>query len=176
MSMHRPPSAASGVELLFLGTGDAFASHGRFQSGYVIEAPECRILMDPGPTALCAMKRNGLKPLDIDIILVSHLHGDHFGGLPFFLLEYIYESPRESALTIAGPRHLEERTWRLFKTMFPGSKPDLDRLIRQLHFITLEPELETTGQEGAPPGRLPIQQIPRSLPVRANFSSDRGFW
>jgi ribonuclease BN (tRNA processing enzyme) len=128
-----------GVELTFLGTGDAFASHGRFQSGYIIDTGDCSILMDPGPTSLCAMKSGGFKPADIDVILVSHLHGDHFGGLPFFLLEYIYESPRTTKLILAGPRHLEERAWRLFNTMFPGSKSELEKLEERLKFVVLEP-------------------------------------
>jgi ribonuclease BN (tRNA processing enzyme) len=79
------------------------------------------------------------NPADIDVVLVSHLHGDHFGGLPFLLLEYLYESPRRTILTIAGPPHLEERTWRLFRTMFPGTKPDIDRLLSKLRFVVLEP-------------------------------------
>jgi ribonuclease BN (tRNA processing enzyme) len=139
MIMHNSPSREEGLELTFLGTGDAFASHGRFQSGYMVDAPGCRTLMDPGPTALCAMKRNGFSPKDIDIILVSHLHGDHFGGLPFLLLEYLYESLRTTELIIAGPHHLKERTWQLFKTMFPGTKPDLPRLARQIRFVVIEP-------------------------------------
>ena len=139
MFMRNSPSVEGGLELTFLGTGDAFASHGRFQSGYIIEAPDCRILMEAGPTALCAMKRGGFDPAEVDIILISHLHGDHFGGLPFFLLEYLYESPRKTKLLIAGPPHLEERTWRLFHTMFPGTKPDLDRLLGRLKFMVLEP-------------------------------------
>jgi ribonuclease BN (tRNA processing enzyme) len=142
MFMRKSPSVEGGLELTFLGTGDAFASHGRFQSGYVIQAPYLNVLMDPGPTALCAMKRSGFKPAEVDIILISHLHGDHFGGLPFFLLEYIYESPRKTKLIIAGPRHLEERTWRLFHTMFPGSKPDLEKLVARLKFVVLEPDCD----------------------------------
>ncbi len=126
------------VHLTFLGTGDAFASHGRFQSGYMVEAESCRVLMEAGPTVLCAMKRMGFSPADIDIVLVSHLHGDHFGGLPFLLLEYLWESPRRKPLKIAGPPHLEERTWRLFNTMFPFSSSDIERLKRTLHFIELE--------------------------------------
>jgi ribonuclease BN (tRNA processing enzyme) len=51
----------------------------------------------------------------------------------------LYESPRRSTLTIAGPPHLEERTWRLFRTMFPGTKPDIDRLLSKLRFVVLEP-------------------------------------
>src|SRR5580692_11155828 len=77
-----------------LGAGDAFASRGRFQAGYVIDGGGCQILMDAGPTLLSSMKRLGLSPGDLDVVLISHLHGDHFGGLPFLILEYLYETPR----------------------------------------------------------------------------------
>jgi ribonuclease BN (tRNA processing enzyme) len=137
--MRKSPLRPQGLELTILGAGDAFASHGRFQSGYIIEGASQRILMEAGPTALCALKRLKFDPADIDLILVSHGHGDHFGGLPFFLLEYIYESSLRTTLTIAGPRRLEERTWRLFHTMFPGPKPEIDRLTRKLKFVVLEP-------------------------------------
>jgi ribonuclease BN (tRNA processing enzyme) len=127
------------VHLTFLGTGDAFASHGRFHSGYLIEAEGYHVLMEAGPTVLCAMKRMGFAPADLDIILISHLHGDHYGGIPFLILEYLWESPRRKPLKIAGPPHLEERTWRLFNTMFPFSSGDLEKVRRNLQFIELEP-------------------------------------
>ena len=88
---------------------------------------------------MCSMKRLGVAPADIDILLISHLHGDHYGGLPFLLLEYLWESQRRKPVKIAGPPHLEERTWRLFNTMFPFSSGDLERLRRTLHFIELDP-------------------------------------
>jgi ribonuclease BN (tRNA processing enzyme) len=138
-SMRESANASTPVHVTFLGTGDAFASYGRFQSGYLIEADGCQILMEAGPTVLCAMKRMGVAPADIDIILISHLHGDHFGGLPFLILEYLWESPRRKPLKIAGPPHLEERTWRLFNTMFPFSSGDLERVRRTLEFVELEP-------------------------------------
>jgi ribonuclease BN (tRNA processing enzyme) len=137
--MRESPNSSTLVHLTFLGTGDAFASHGRFQSGYLIEADRCHILMEAGPTVLCAMKRMGVAPADIDIILISHLHGDHFGGLPFLILEYLWESQRSKPLKIAGPPHLEERTWRLFNTMFPFSSGDIERVKRKLEFVELEP-------------------------------------
>ncbi|MGH8014463.1 MAG: MBL fold metallo-hydrolase, partial [Candidatus Binataceae bacterium] len=138
--MREALTVTNGLSITILGTGDAFASHGRFQSGYVVDGGGKRILMESGPTTLCALKRAGIPPASLDAILISHLHGDHFGGLPFLILEYLWESPRRTALTIAGPRHLEERTWRLFNTMFPGSKPELERLARKLKFIVLEPD------------------------------------
>jgi ribonuclease BN (tRNA processing enzyme) len=138
-SMRQSSNPSAPVHLTFLGTGDAFASHGRFQSGYFIEADGCQILMEAGPTVLCAMKRMGVAPANIDIILISHLHGDHFGGLPFLILEYLWESPRSKPLRIAGPVHLEERTWRLFNTMFPFSSGDIERVRRNLEFVELKP-------------------------------------
>jgi ribonuclease BN (tRNA processing enzyme) len=141
--MGESPNASTPVHLTFLGTGDAFASHGRFQSGYLIEAEGCTILMEAGPTVLCAMKRMGIAPDDIDIILISHLHGDHFGGLPFLILEYLWESPRRKPLKIAGPPRLEERSWLLFNTMFPFSSGDIQRVKRNLEFVELEPARKT---------------------------------
>jgi ribonuclease BN (tRNA processing enzyme) len=137
--MHDSSVTQTPVRLTFLGTGDAFASQGRFQSGYLIEANGCHILMEAGPTVLCAMKRMGFAPANIDIILISHLHGDHFGGLPFLVLEYLWESPRHKPLKIAGPPHLKERTWNLFNTMFPFSNGNIERVRRYLAFSELEP-------------------------------------
>jgi ribonuclease BN (tRNA processing enzyme) len=142
--MRELANGSAPVHLTFLGTGDAFASHGRFQSGYFIDAEECQILMEAGPTVLCAMKRIGIAPGNLDLVLVSHLHGDHFGGLPFLILEYLWESPRRKPLKIAGPPHLEQRTWRLFNTMFPFSSGDLERVKRNLEFVELEPDRKVT--------------------------------
>jgi ribonuclease BN (tRNA processing enzyme) len=163
MFMSKSPLGPRGLELTILGTGDAFASHGRFQSGYIIDSPDCRVLMEAGPTALCSMKRLKFKPADIDVILISHLHGDHFGGLPFLLLEYLYESPRDKPLTIVGPMHLEERTWRLFRTMFPGTKPDLQRLLNKLKFVVIEPGSDKKI------GRLRVRTI-RTPHMKRDFS------
>jgi ribonuclease BN (tRNA processing enzyme) len=120
-----------------LGAGDAFASKGRFQAGYVISGAGHHILMDAGPTLLSSMKRVGLSTGDLDLVLISHLHGDHFSGLPFLILEYMYETPRSRPLILAGPPLLEERTWTLFRTMFPETDPA--DVARQLQFMVLEP-------------------------------------
>ena len=134
-----------GVSVTVLGAGDAFASKGRFQAGYLINGGDVRILMDAGPTLLPSMKRAGLDPGDIDVVLISHLHGDHFGGLPFLILEYLYETPRRRRLTLAGPPHLEERTWALFRTMYPES--DTAELARQFDFVVLDPaRIEQVGE------------------------------
>ncbi len=125
------------TKVTVLGAGDAFASKGRFQAGYVISGAGHHILMDAGPTLLSSIKRAGLSTGDLDIVLISHLHGDHFSGLPFLILEYMYETPRSRPLILAGPPLLEERTWTLFRTMFPETDPA--EIARQLRFVVLEP-------------------------------------
>lgn len=140
------------VSVTVLGAGDAFASKGRFQAGYVVDGGGLRILMDAGPTLLPSMKRLGLNPADLDVVLISHLHGDHFCGLPFLILEYLYETPRQRPLTLAGPPGLEERTWALFRAMYPES--NTEEVARYLNFVTLEPaRTQTVG------GALEVQSI-----------------
>ena len=57
------------------------------------EAGAC--LIDCGATAMVAMRRFGVDPGDVDTIFLSHLHGDHFAGLPFLLLEAHFVSHRD---------------------------------------------------------------------------------
>ena len=73
--------------MTFAGSGDAFGSGGRFQACIHLcpagPPAEGAVLLDCGATSLPALRRCGLDPGAIGAVLVSHLHGDHFGGLPF---------------------------------------------------------------------------------------------
>jgi ribonuclease BN (tRNA processing enzyme) len=112
------------VKLHILGSGDAFGSGGRNQSGYLIEASDKVFLLDCGPTSLLAMKRAGLDPGRLEVIFLSHLHGDHFAGIPFFFIEYLYNHPRRKPLDIAGPPGTEQSVRELFDVMYGrGGEP-----------------------------------------------------
>src|SRR6202166_215044 len=141
--MNQNPTASNGakVTVTLLGTGDAFASFGRSQAGYLIDAPAGRILMEAGPGLMPALKGGGISTDSFDLLLISHLHGDHFGGLPLLILDYMWETRRKKALTIAGPPKLEERTWSLMRTMFPHF--ELDKIKHKLKFVVLEPGSST---------------------------------
>jgi ribonuclease BN (tRNA processing enzyme) len=106
------------VRLTILGSGDAFGSGGRAHSAYLVEAPGKAFLVDCGPTVLQSLKRAGRDTGMVDFVLLSHLHGDHFGGLPFLLMEYLYENPRTRPLTVYGPSGTEERVQRLFGALY----------------------------------------------------------
>jgi ribonuclease BN (tRNA processing enzyme) len=109
------------MEIRFLGSGDAFGSGGRYHTCFLVTAAETRFLVDCGASSLIALKRFGVDPNSIDTVLVSHLHGDHFGGLPFFLLDAHLVSRRTRPLTLAGPPGFRDRLRQAQEVFFPGS-------------------------------------------------------
>jgi ribonuclease BN (tRNA processing enzyme) len=124
------------LTLTFLGAGDAFGSGGRFQTCLHLAAGEAAVLVDCGATSLVAMKRAGLDPGAIGWVAVSHLHGDHFGGLPFLVLDGQF-SRRERPLVVAGPPGLRTRVAAAMEIFFPGSTAVRRRF--PLEFIELPP-------------------------------------
>ena len=109
------------ISIKFLGSGDAFGSGGRLRELHYVATPSARVLIDCGATCLIGMKRYGIDPNQIDAIFLSHLHGDHFGGLPFFVLDAQLVSKRNRPLAVAGPPGLEERIRSAMEVFFPGS-------------------------------------------------------
>lgn len=109
------------VSVKFLGSGDNFGSGGRFQTCIYVQSESAKFLIDCGASSLVAMKQFGVNLLDVDTILITHLHGDHFAGIPFFILDSQLISRRTAPLLIAGPPGLEDRIFRAMEVMFPGS-------------------------------------------------------
>ena len=110
------------VTVTFAGSGDAFGSGGRFQACIHLRGPDgaAPVLLDCGATSLTALRRCGLDPGEISAIVVSHLHADHFGGIPFFILNAQF-ARRAAPLTVIGPRGTGRRLAELMEAMFPGS-------------------------------------------------------
>ncbi|MGI9304719.1 MAG: MBL fold metallo-hydrolase [Gammaproteobacteria bacterium] len=108
------------VRVTFLGSGDAFGSGGRFQTCILVEGEGSSFLFDCGASSLIAMRRFGVDPNAISTILIGHLHGDHFGGVPFFLLDAQFISRRSEPLIVAGPSGTEERIDRAMDVLFPN--------------------------------------------------------
>jgi ribonuclease BN (tRNA processing enzyme) len=68
------------------------------------------------------MNKFAINRNEIDTILLTHFHADHFGGLPFFILEGNYVLKRQRGLTIAGPPGLKTRYPALMENAFPGTQ------------------------------------------------------
>ena len=108
------------MDLQFVGSGDAFGTGGRLQACLHLPTPDGGVLLDCGATSLVGLKRAGIDPATIGWVLLSHLHGDHFGGLPFLILDGQF-SRRERPLVVAGPAGTRERLAEAMEVMFPGS-------------------------------------------------------
>jgi ribonuclease BN (tRNA processing enzyme) len=88
------------VEVSFLGSANAFAAEGRYWSSFIVDG---KYQFDAPPTLLPQLKRLGVSLPEIEVIFITHFHGDHFVGLPFLLLEYVYITHRTQDLYIVGP-------------------------------------------------------------------------
>lgn len=108
------------MDLTFLGSGDAFAAGGRFQACLHLAGDDEPLLLDCGATTLVALRRAGIDPGSIGFVALSHLHGDHFGGLPWLILDGQF-SRRTRPLEIAGPAGVRERVERTFEALYPGA-------------------------------------------------------
>jgi len=111
--------ARRSVKLVVLGSGDAMGSGGRHFPAFVLTDGRRHLLLDCGPSALPSMKAAGLDPLGVETILISHLHGDHFGGIPSFFLDYQFLSNRDSPLCLIGPPGLKRRCETLIRVFYP---------------------------------------------------------
>ncbi len=125
------------ITVRFVGSGDSFGSGGRFQTCILVDGPGCRFAIDFGASSLIALAQQGIEHNSIDAIVLTHLHGDHCGGVPFLLVDAMLAARRARPLTIAGPRDLRPRMGALREALFPGSHAMAPKF--PLHWIEMEP-------------------------------------
>ena len=132
------------MKLTFAGSGDAFGNGGRFQTCFLLEDPNAdeSLLIDCGATSLTALKAAGKEPNDIAAVVLTHLHGDHFGGIPFLVLDGQFRR-RERDLTIAGPPGTQQRVEQAMELLFPGSLTGRRRF--ELRFAELDANATDIG-------------------------------
>ena len=124
------------MQLRFVGCGDAFGSGGRFNTCFHVSGERVNFLIDCGASSLPALKRLEIDRDAIDLILITHFHGDHFAGLPFFLLDARF-SRRTRPLVIAGPQGIETKLPAVMEVMFEHSSKTRQRF--DLSVVTLAP-------------------------------------
>lgn len=108
------------VSVTFVGSGDSFGSGGRFNTCFLVDAPGVRFCIDFGASSLIALARLGIAHNSIDTLLLTHLHGDHCGGVPFLLMDAMLGAKRDRPLLIAGPRDTTERMKAVQGALMPG--------------------------------------------------------
>ncbi len=120
------------MKLKVLGCGDAFGSGGVPNTCFYVTDGQHRLLIDCGATSLVQLKKYGLSSDDLDRILISHFHGDHYGGIPFLLLEAALVQKRERPFSIVGPEGIRDKLVTLQDALYPGTAEHMDAL--ELHF------------------------------------------
>ena len=125
------------IQVRFIGSGDAFGNGGRFQACILLHAlgQDGDVLLDCGASSLIALKQQHQDPNQIGLVLVSHLHGDHFGGLPFLILDGQF-AHRTRPLHVAGPAGVSERVEAAMEVLFPGSTGVRRRFPVHFHELT----------------------------------------
>jgi ribonuclease BN (tRNA processing enzyme) len=154
------------MRVTIVGSGDAFGSGGRFNTSFLLESSRGTLLVDCGASTLVALKAHGIDPERIGAVVLSHLHGDHFGGLPFLLLDAQFLSRREQELLIAGPPGTKARLDQLLEVFFPRSTANKWRFAWRVVEIEVGKAAEVLGhpvtsalvvhQSGAPSTALRI--------------------
>ena len=138
-----------GVRVHFLGTGDAFGCGGRLHAATLLHADAAgRMLVDCGPSTLAALRAQSLDPCSVGAIAITHLHGDHFAGLPFFLMDAHYAVGRTQPLVVIGPPGTAATVARAHDVLFPGTGA------LPLRFPLTWLELEPRAAVAAGPGRV----------------------
>jgi ribonuclease BN (tRNA processing enzyme) len=124
------------MRIHFVGTGDAFGSGGRFNTCIHLRAGPTDMLVDCGASAFYALKQTDIDLNAVSTILITHFHGDHFGGLPYLLLDAQFVSLRKTPLTIAGPPGIAAACTTLLDASYPGySKAERAFPIRYLEIL-----------------------------------------
>jgi ribonuclease BN (tRNA processing enzyme) len=125
------------MQLQFIGCGDALGSGGRFNTCFHVTGERANFLIDCGASSLVALKRFGIARENIDVVLITHFHGDHFAGLPFLLLDAQF-TRRERPLIIAGPEGIEQRLAQAMEALFENSSKSKQKF--DLSVVALRPE------------------------------------
>ena len=148
------------------------------QTCYHVDTGAERFLIDCGATSIIGLNRLGYDPNAIDTIFISHLHGDHFAGLVWWLLHAQHVARRTKRLTVTGPEGIEARFLAAAEALFPRST----QLERRFELMFLEyakqtpltvggvsvTPFEVSHFSGAPPYALRFDVGGRTL----SFSGD----
>ena len=102
-----------------------------------------RLLLDGGAPLLPHMKRVGVDAGAIEVVFLTHFHGDHTLGLPPFVLHRVFVDPRP--ITFVGPKGIEEKLEALWDISWG---PDWKTVMRprfKVAYEVAEPEGKVAG-------------------------------
>jgi ribonuclease Z len=93
------------LRISFIGTAASVPSAARGTSATLLARGGDRVLVDCGEGTQRQLLRSGLGLVDLDLVLLTHLHGDHYLGLPGMLKTFGLRG-REEPVRLVGPSGL----------------------------------------------------------------------
>lgn len=122
------------MRVTFAGVGEAFDEL-LPNTSLLVETGSSSVLLDCGFSAPSAFWRVAEKPLDLDVIYISHFHGDHYFGIPALLVRMVEEG-RKKRLTIAGPPGIEPNIVHLVEMAYSNA---MSRAQFEIFYIECDP-------------------------------------
>lgn len=160
-------------ELTILGTSAAVPAYGRFCSAQLLRLENTSILIDCGEGTQMQLQQIGEGHGKIDLILISHLHGDHYFGLPGLLTSMILNG-RTATLRIISPPGLRQQLSGLID--FDRFKPPFEIIFEEI--VTTEFQLIHEGRDFSVHGFPLVHRLPtngfliREKPRLPNFRKE----
>lgn len=127
------------MKIIFLGVGEALDANQPNTSILVLpdnRSQNGQILLDCGFTTPHQYFKLHPSPEELDLVWISHFHGDHFLGVPLLILRF-WEMNRQNPLTIVGQNGIADKIFQALELAYPGLQ---DRLGFPLVFKEISPE------------------------------------
>ncbi len=95
------------LSITVLGSSGTFASPGNACSGYLVDADGFRVLLDCGPGTVANLQAH-LRLAEVDAVVVSHVHPDHWLDLPVLRNAYRYVLGRSDVPVLTTAEVMEQ--------------------------------------------------------------------
>jgi ribonuclease Z len=119
------------LDLVFLGTSASMPTAQRAPAALLLRRGGERLLFDCAEGTQRQLQRSSVGLPDLEEIFLTHLHGDHFLGLPGMLKTFALRGRDEVGLTVYGPGGV--------KDLFRSLRPFLGRLPYPLTVVEVAP-------------------------------------
>ena len=122
------------MDLTILGCGGTWPGKGGACSGYLVREDGFNLWIDLGTGTLANLQRT-IDLLDVDAVIVSHAHPDHFVDLYPYFYARLFDPSHPSALPLFTPPGAFDR----IASLLSGSGAGIDNMRRVFDARTVEP-------------------------------------
>jgi len=99
------------MKFTFVGTGSAFTLN-NFHTNTIIERNGKKLLLDAGSDIRFALKNIDMSYKDLDAVYITHLHGDHCGGLEYLAFTTYFDPSVEEKMSLIGNNNVIRELWK----------------------------------------------------------------